>query len=69
MSIKVTKGGKGPIGSKVKSPNGEYVHERKASPVKNARYFTVKKGNKEIRMMQAPGKKPVVQSVLTRIKN
>ena len=68
MAVKVTKGAKGKIGEKVEAPNGKFVHERKAAPDKDARYFTVTKGNKEIRMMQKPGKKPEVQSVLTKKK-
>lgn len=67
MSVKVTKGGKGPVGSKVKAPEGKYVHERKAAPDKNAEYYTVKKGNKLIRVMKKNGKTKV-QSVLTKIK-
>lgn len=59
-------GGKGVIGSKVKAPGGEYVHERKAAPSKKARYFTIERGGKLLRMMQKPGEKTEVQSVLTK---
>jgi len=65
--IKVTKGGRGPIGSKVKAPGGHYVHARQAAPNKKAEYFTIKRGGKELRMMKVNGKVKV-QSVLTPIK-
>lgn len=68
MAYKVTKGGKGPIGSKVVAPGGGFVHERKKRPNKAAHYFTLHEGGKEIRMMQLPHSKPVVQSVLTPVK-
>lgn len=67
MSIKITKGGKGPIGSKVKAKNGKYVHERKASPNKDAEYYTIKKGGKLLRIMKSKGKSKV-QSVLIPVK-
>lgn len=65
-SVEVTKGGKGPIGLKVKAPGGEYIHERKAAPNKKARYFTIEKGGKMLRMMKKPGEEAEVQSVLTK---
>lgn len=65
-SVKVTRGGKGPIGSKVKAPGGDYIHERKEAPSKSARYFTIKKGGKVLRMMQKSGEPAEVQSVLTK---
>lgn len=64
--VTTTKGGKGPIGSKVKAPGGDYIHERKATPNKSARYFTLKRGGKLLRMMQKPGESAEVQSVLTK---
>jgi hypothetical protein len=64
--VTITKGGKGPVGSKTAAPGGDYIHERKASPDKKARYFTITKGNKKLRMMQKPGKSAEVQSVLTK---
>jgi len=65
-AIEITKGGKGPVGSKVKAPGGDYIHERKAAPDKKAKYFTIQKGGKELRMMKKPGESTEVQSVLTK---
>jgi|GEM_PF-1449981 hypothetical protein len=64
--VTTAKGGKGAIGSKVIAPGGEYVHERKAAPDKSARYFTIQKGGKLLRMMKKPGESTEVQSVLTK---
>lgn len=65
--VKVTKGGRGKIGQRVKAPHGKYIHTRKARPVKGARYVTIRRGGKTIRLMKR-GRGPFkVQSVLTRI--
>ena len=68
MGVKITKGGKGPVGSAVKAPGGEYVHHRKAEPEKDASYITVKQGDKLIRIEKKGGESKV-QSVLTPSKN
>jgi hypothetical protein len=65
-AVETIKGGKGPIGSQVKAPGGDFIHERKAAPDKKAEYFTIKKGGNELRMMQKPGQPAEVQSVLTK---
>jgi hypothetical protein len=66
-AIKTTKGGKGPIGERVKAPGGGYIHERQVSPDKEAKYYTIKRGGKLLRIMKKPGKSAEVQSVLTKI--
>lgn len=67
--VKITKGGKAPIGVAAKAPGGKYVHVRQHAPDKKAEYITVHKGNKEIRLMKKPGSKHfIAQSVLTKTK-
>lgn len=64
-NVETTTGGKGPIGSRVKAPGGDYIHERKKAPDKAARYFTITRGGKKLRMMKKKGEPAEVQSVLT----
>lgn len=71
MSVRVTKGGKGPVGSKVKSPGGKFIHERKkAVPKKKGRWRTgtTKKGIKIRQYWDSKKKKWITQSVLKEIK-
>jgi len=71
MGIRVTKGGRGPVGSAVKAPGGKYIHKRKKSPKKYTKYITVttNRGNK-VRLGWNPRtKKWEAQSVLIKIKN
>ena len=63
--VKITKGGKGKIGQKVKAKKGKFVHERQVVPKKGCRYITKRtKSGKLLRIMYC-GKKGKVQSVLT----
>lgn len=67
MGYKVTKGGRGPVGSHVVAPGGKFVHARKATPVKGAKYITVTRGGKKVRLMKPPGSSSFkVQSVLSK---
>jgi hypothetical protein len=67
--IETTKGGKGPIGSEVKAPNGEYIHKRKSSPSKYTAYRTIKtKTGKLLRLGKTKDGEWKVQSELTPIK-
>jgi len=70
MTIKIAKGGRGPIGSRVKAPGGKYIHERKTNPKRysTCRTKTLKNGTK-IRICKVKGKnKWERQSVLRPIK-
>ena len=68
--IKITKGGKGPIGSSAKAPKGKYIHKRKASPKKFTKYKTIttKNGNKVRLGWNPKTRKWETQSVLKKIK-
>jgi hypothetical protein len=67
IEVETTKGGKGPVGSYVKAPGGEYVHSRKHDPSDYSEYRTVKKNGKLLRLgkNKSTGKWEV-QSVLTK---
>ena len=58
IEVEIAKGGKGPIGSEVKAPEGDYVHKRKTDPSKYTAYRTIK----------SKSEKWEVQSVLEPIK-
>jgi hypothetical protein len=70
MRVKIAKGGKGPIGSKVKAPGGHFVHERQTSPKKYSTCRTItQKDGTEIRVCKVKGsKKWEKQSILKPIK-
>jgi len=64
--VETTKGGRGPIGSTVKAPDGEYIHQRKQDPDKYTDYRTIKKNGKLLRLGKTKDGKWEVQSVLTK---
>lgn len=65
--VETTKGGKSLIGSHVKAPEGEYIHNRKEDPNNYSEYRTIKKDGKLLRLgkNKSTGKWEV-QAVLTR---
>lgn len=64
--VEITKGEKGPVGSTVKAPGGEYIHQRKHDPDKYTDYRTIKKNGKLLRLGKTKDGKWEVQSVLTK---
>lgn len=64
--VPITKGGRGPVGSRVKALAGKYIHARKKEPPKGDKVYwrTITRNREKIRQYWA-GRKWIDQSVLT----